>query len=114
MVQLERAVEAECRGVAEVSTLALRGLGLVLTCDLGVIVRGFTPRGVVDGEADRFKTRVGDGALSRLVSTTAGLDSGVLVSMLADTHVEGGGKLLESVSELALSELSTFFFSRST
>ena len=112
MVQLERAVEAECRGVAEVSTLALRGLGLVLTCDLGVIVRGFTPRGVVDGEADRFKTRVGDGALSRLVSTTAGLDSGVLVSMLAD--VEGGGKLLESVSELALSELSTFFFSRST
>lgn len=115
-------VDRESRGVTVVSMVALRGLGLLLTCERGVIdADGLMPlRGVAEGEADRFNTRVGDGALSRLVSTTAGLDSGACVSILApavEEVVEGGGKLLESLSADTAVDLlpsSVLFFSRST
>ena len=116
MMQTDLAVDSESRGVTVVSIVALRGLGLLLSWDLGVMDEGLTPRGVADGEAERFSTRVGDGALSRLVSTTAGLDSGAEVSDPAGAIVEGGGKLFEffSADVTALPLVSVFFFSRRT
>lgn len=121
VVQRDLAVDNESRGVNVVSIVALRGLGLLLTCERGVIdADGLIPlRGVAEGEADRFNTKVGDGALSRFVSTTAGLDMGACLSMFAPAVaevVDGGGKLFESFSAdtAVLLPSSDFFFSRRT
>lgn len=62
------------------------------------------PLGVALGEAERFSTRVGEGAESRGVSTTAGLERGTEIS---------AGDLVASVSGIETFS-SAFFFSLRT
>ena len=74
--------------------------GLVVPWDRGLVVDDLA-RGVALGEAERLRTRVGEGAESLGVSTTGGLDNGCDASVLAS--VSG----FTSLSSIFLFSLST-------